>query len=113
VHRGNATYKIVGGFCGKPITSSQPTVRVHRWISIGMVTSRAQPAHEGLWLVLTPGDRPGQVQVEDGQIELSSVRVAVRGTANVANGLRRGTFLFGRGPLGPTGTRFTGTWVCA
>lgn len=91
------------GICGKPVTSSHPTVRVHRWISIGLVTSRAQPAHQGLWLVLTPGDQAGQVQVEDGQIELSGVRAAVRGTAIVANGLRRGTFtVFGRGPLGPT-----------
>jgi hypothetical protein len=113
--RGNS-YEITGGFCGEPTVASQPNgpSRVHRWVSIGLVTSRAHPVHRGLWLVLTPGNRAGPVQVEDGHVELRGVRAGVRGTAIVANGLRRGTFtVVGHGPLGPTGTRFTGTWACA
>jgi len=95
-------YTISGGYCDAS--------DAHLSIALGLVRTSAGPVSGGVLLVLAPGDRAGRVVVEDGEVQVPSRRLVVRGTAVVAKDRRSGTFTL-VGVREPT-LRVTGGWTC-
>ena len=68
------------------------------------------PAGRGLWMLLEPGNRPGRIDIADGEIQLPGLlRVAPTvGTAIGAEALMSATFTVSVGRV----TKVTGRWTC-
>jgi hypothetical protein len=68
------------------------------------------PVGRGFWVLLEPGNRPGRIDITDGEIQLPgilSVAAPTIGTAIVAKGVMSATTLSVGGV-----TKVTGRWTC-
>jgi len=92
-----------------------------RWVSFGVLSLHGLAGDYGLWLLISPSDRPGRVTIENGDVQVGTLHVVARGTATVAPGLMTGTFKVigptldadgSGGPQAGTSNVVRGAWTC-
>ena len=103
------SFTIHGGYCG---SGHRGTSGHTRWLWFGLIngsSSQSAPESKGLSLVLSPGDRPGDVKVADAIVQVTGQNLGAFGSATIAKGLKGGTFAV----VGvPVAEHFTGSWSC-
>ena len=108
---GGKSYPLGAGFCEQKVVSRPAgSARAASWVFLGLITNASRPAAAGLFMVMTPGQRPRLMQITDGEINAPGVRLAIRGSATVLAGSHAGTF--SAVEAGSTQVRATGSWHC-